>query len=203
SHVLQLTGVTKIFRDEGLAATVPGLGQAAASATLDRAGMTLQVFRQSAAATIGSLELIGDPTKMAGRGYSAGDDRPWRAAPDGVALGLGALGPGFEACCGRYGEFLAVAGVAAYRPSEGPNRPDFEQAAGAFIPEVRVLYGMAFSMDANARLVKFEAKGDPLNQSIALSKLAEACLDQSETRTVGMVLIGETDGLVGAALRRS
>src|SRR5262249_20390872 len=66
-----------------------------------------------------------------------------------------------------------------------------------------VLYGMAFVMNRSARFVRFEAKGDPLNHSIALSKLAEACLDQSETRAVGMVLIGETDGLVGAALRRS
>jgi hypothetical protein len=58
-------------------------------------------------------------------------------------------------------------------------------------------------MTARARLVRFEAKGEPLHRSVPLSKLAEACLDQAGAQTVGMVLVGETDGLVGAALRRS
>jgi hypothetical protein len=58
-------------------------------------------------------------------------------------------------------------------------------------------------MTSAARLVRFEAKGEALNRSVGLSALAAACLAQSETRTVGMVLIGEIDGLVGSALRRS
>ena len=72
------------------------------------------------------------------RGYDAPDERTWMAVPGAAAFGLGALGPSFEACRGRFGEFLAVAGVAAYRPSAGPGRPDFEHAAGAFVPEVRL-----------------------------------------------------------------
>src|SRR5207302_10296818 len=107
---------------------------------LVREGMTLLVFGQAPAAAPAILELIGDPAKLASRGYGAADDRTWRASKDSVALGLGALGPDFEACRGRYGEFLAAAGVAVYRPSEGPNRPGFEQAAGAFVPEGRVLF---------------------------------------------------------------
>src|SRR4051812_4871025 len=118
-HVLKLTGVTKILRDEGPAAAAAAAGPAASSVTLDRAGMTLQVFKRPSAAAIVRLDLIGDPAKLASRGYEAADDRTWVADPDGVALGLGALGPDFEACRDRYGEFLAAAGVAAYRPSEG------------------------------------------------------------------------------------
>lgn len=201
-HVLKLTGVAKLLRDEGPIAGAAAAGAAASSITLDREGMTLQMFKNPSH-TIAGLELIGDPTKLASRGYSAADDRTWRAASSGVALGLGALGPDFEACHNRYGEFLAAAGVAVYRPSEGPGRPDFEQATGAFVPEVRVLYGLTFAMDRAARLVRFEAKGEPFNRSVPLSHLAEACLALSETRTVGMVLVGETDGLVGTALRRS
>ena len=72
------------------------------------------------------------------------------AVPGAVAFGLGALGPSFEACRGRFGEFLAVAGVAAYRPSAGPGRPDFEHAAGAFVPGVRLLYGLAFPAERAA-----------------------------------------------------
>ena len=102
------------------------------------------------------------------------------AVPDAVAFGLGALGPSFEACRGRFGEFLAVAGVAAYRPTAGPGRPDFEQSAGAFVPEVRMLYGLAFP--ARAAVVRFEAKGEPGSASVPLSQIAEACLDLAGER---------------------
>jgi hypothetical protein len=166
--------------------------------------MTLQVFKAPSAPAVETLQLIGDPTRLSGRGYGADDDRTWRAAPGGAALGLGSLGPDFAACRDRYGEFMAAAGVAAYRPGDGSGLPDFERAAGAFIPEVHVLYGLTFSMKS-ARLVRFEAKGDPLNRSACLSALAEACLAQAQpqSRTVGIVLVGEIDGLVGTALRRS
>src|SRR5262249_3360572 len=147
--------------------------------------------------------LMGDPTKLSGAGYAATDERTWHATPGGVALGLGALGPDFEACRDRYGEFLAVAGVAVYRPSAGPGRPDFEQATGAFVPEVRVLHGMTFAIPTAAGLVRFESTHDPESRPIPLSELARACLEESGAETVGMVLVGETDGLVGAALRRS
>ena len=105
--------------------------------------------------------MIGDPAQAASGGYDEADERTWRAVPGGVALGLGALGPNFEACRGRFGEFLAAAGVAAYRPSEGPGRPDFEQAAGAFVPEVHVLYGMAFSVETGRRWSASRRRGSP------------------------------------------
>src|SRR5262249_43821301 len=99
-------------------------------------------------------------------------------------------------------EFLAVAGIAAYRPSAGPGRPDFEHAASAFVPAVRMLYGMAFPVEA-ATVARFEAKGEPGSASARLSQIAESCLDQAGSSVVGIVGAGESDGLVGAALRRS
>ena len=68
------------------------------------------------------LELIGDPTRLPARGYDAADERTWRAVP-GRCHRLRRTGPSFEACRGRFGEFLAVAGVAAYRPSQGRAGP--------------------------------------------------------------------------------
>jgi anti-sigma B factor antagonist len=205
SNVLRLTGVAKLLQNDGpvAGAAASSSSPPASSETLDLEPMTLQVFKGRSAVTIERLTLLGDPAKLTAGGYSAGDDHTWRAEPGGVALGLGALGPDFEACRDRYGEFLAVAGVAAYRPSDGSGHPDFEQAARAFIPQVHVLYGLTFAMSSAARLVRFEAKGEALNRSVGLSALAAASLAQSETRTVGMVLIGEIDGLVGSSLRRS
>ncbi len=148
------------------------------------------------------LERIGDPARLVGLGYDAPEERTWMAVPGSVALGLGALGPSFEACRGRFGEFPAVASVAAYRPSAGPGWPDFEHAAGAFVPGVRVLYGLAFPV-GRATVVRFEARGQPGAGSIPLSQIAVACLDLAEGGAVGIVIAAETDGLVGAALRRS
>ncbi len=201
SHVLRLTGVWQLLHDD---AGSPEVKQAptAKCETIERERMVLQVFPSASGGAAERLELMGDPARLFGRGYDARDERTWSAVPEAVAFGLGALGPSFEACRGRFGEFLAVAGVAAYRPTAGPGRPDFEQTAGAFVPAVRVLYGLAFPAQ-RATVVRFEAKGEPGSASVPLSQIADACLDQAGGGMVGLVLAGETDGLVGAALRRS
>src|SRR5262249_57397774 len=62
--------------------------------------------------------------------------------------------------------------------------------------------GLAFPVD-RAAVVRFESKGDPGSASVRLSQIAEACLEQAGAGVVGVVLAGESDGLVGAALRRS
>jgi anti-anti-sigma factor len=203
SHVLRLTGVYQILHEDG-PAPAPGSGEAERSDEVECAGMTLQVFAKAGRLREEQLELIGDPTRLLGRRYDAADERCWRAVPGAVAFGLGALGPSFEACRGRFGEFLAVAGFAAYRPSAGPGRPDFEHAAGAFVPAVRVLYGLAFRLE-RAAVARFEARCEPEtgSASVPLSQIAQACLDQVGKGAVGVVVAGESDGLVGAALLRS
>ena len=201
SHVLRMTGVSQILRDDG-PSPAAGAVPAAASEAVEWAGMTLQVFPRASGGEPERLELFGDPARLPGHGYDAPDERTWMAVPAAAALGLGALGPSFDACRGRFGEFLAVAGVAAYRPSGGPGRPDFEHAAGAFVPGVRLLYGLAFPVE-RARVVRFEARGEPGSASVPLSQIALACLDQAGGGVVGVVLAGESDGLVGAALLRS
>jgi hypothetical protein len=51
-----------------------------------------------------------------------------------MAIGLGAFGHHFEDCEQRFGEFLSVAGAAAYQPTDGSNVPDYLIAAGSFVP---------------------------------------------------------------------
>ena len=166
SHVLGLTGVLQDSRRRRAVAGARG-GRCPDARWSSRQGMTLQVFPRASGAGPGRLELIGDPARLPGRGYDEHDEQTWKAVPGAVAFGLGALGPSFEACRGRFGEFLAVAGVAAYRPSAGPGRPDFEQAAGSFVPQVRLLYGLAFPVE-RASVVRFEAKGEPGGASVPL-----------------------------------
>jgi anti-anti-sigma factor len=201
SYVLRLSGVSQILRDDGSSQSLVAV-PAGRSEAVDRASLTLQVFPKAGDGRAERLELFGDPARLPGRGYQALDEQTWMAVPNAVALGLGALGPSFEACYGRFGEFLAVGGFATYRPSGGPGRPDFERAAGAFVPRVRVLYGLAFPVE-RASVLRFEAKGEPGRASVSLSQIALACLEQAGCGAVGVVLAGESDGLVGAALRRS
>jgi anti-anti-sigma factor len=201
SHVLRLSGVYQLLHDDsptGLTATA----RAIPSEAIEQRGMTIQVFPKTTDGRPERLELFGDPARLSGGGYGSQDEQTWRAVQEGVALGLGALGPSFEECCGRFGEFLAAGGFAAYRPSAGPGRPDFEHAAGAFVPAVRMLYGLAFSAE-RASVIRFEAKGEPGSACVSLSQIAESCLQQAGCDLVGVVLAGESDGLVGAALRRS
>ena len=200
SHVLRLTGVWKLLHDD---APSPEMNQVPARTrvAIDRERMALQVFASANGGGAARLELMGDPTRLCG-GFSAEDERTWRAAPDSVALGLGALGPSFHECRGRYGEFLAVSGVAAYRPTAGPGRPDFEQTAGTFVPKIHVLYGLAFPMQEQT-IVRFEAHGGSGSSAVSLSEIAQECLEQTDGGLVGLALAGETEGLVGAALLRS
>ena len=120
------------------------------------------------------------------------------------AIGLGALGEHFEDCQGRFGEFIAAGGAVAYLPTDGTNVPDFLLAGGATLPEVQVCYGIACH-GANPQpfsaLIRFEAKknGEP----VALSLLLESCLDLFNAQQIGIVMIAESAGLIGAALRRS
>jgi anti-anti-sigma factor len=201
-RVLRLTGAYGVLREYDRPSAAPDTAPPARCEVVERDGMVLQVYPKAMDGRASRLELIGDPARLPGRGYDEADERTWMAVPGAVALGLGALGPCFEACRERFGEVMAVAGVAAYRPSAGPGRPDFEQAAGAFVPGVRLLYGLAFPAD-RASVVRFEAKGEPGGESIPLSRIAATCLDQSGSGVVGVVLAGDSDGLVGAALRRS
>jgi anti-anti-sigma factor len=200
-RVLRLTGVFQLLGDGG-PPVVPAGASAAKCEAVEREGMTLQVFPKTDVRGTERLEYFGNPARLPGRGYDAADEQTWMAVPGAVAFGLGALGPSFEACRNRFGEFLAVAGVAAYRPSAGSGRPDFEHAAGAFVPGVRLLHGLAFPVD-RASVLRFESKGDPGSAGVALSHIAQACLDQAGASAVGVVLAGETKGLVGAALRQS
>lgn len=201
-HVLRLTGVRNLLRGEGTPAE-PSADTPSERLSVDSDGLALRIYKRSRTQTPQPVELIGDAARLTRGGYSESDARAWRALPDQVALGLGALGPNVETCRHRFGEFLAAAGVAAYRPGDGKGRPDFEHAVGEFIPKIHVLYGASYSMTSATAMVRFDSSNEPGELPASLGKLARTALDQEESDTVGMVMIAETAGLVGAALRRS
>jgi anti-anti-sigma factor len=170
---------------------------------VEKNGAVYEVFSLKAE---GKLECrtIGDIGALTDNGFSETDCHSVQFSAGTFAVGLGALGECFEDCGERFGEFIAAGGAVAYLPTDGTNAPDFLLAGGTTLPEAQVCYAIACE-GAGAQpfrnLIRFEAaSSDP---TIPLSSLLESCLELAETQQAGMVIIAESAGLVGAALRRS
>jgi len=144
-------------------------------------------------------ERIGDPTLLNGCRFGPENCRTVAFPPAAFGFGLGAFGNGFEDAQSRFGEFLAAGGCAAYLPTDGTNVPDFMVSTGDLVPRVNVLYGLRCEGGFTHRL-QFEASD---SKSISLAEVVRAALESSGAPTVAMVMLAESAGLVGAALRRS
>ncbi len=143
---------------------------------------------------------IGDPGLLKGCRFGPQDCRTVAFPAATFGLGLGAFGNGFEDAQTRFGEFLAVDGSAAYLPTDGTNVPDFMVSSGELVPEMNVLYGLRCE-GGFTHLVRFETAG--AEGPISLAELVRTALDISGAQVIGMVMVAESAGLVGAALRRS
>ena len=147
-----------------------------------------------------TFELIGDPGLLKSCRFGPKDCQTLKFPTPTFGLGLGAFGHGFEDVQSRFGEFLAVAGSAAYLPTDGTNVPDFMVSSGDLVPEVNVLYGLRCEGEFTD-LLRFEAVS--VDSPVVLSELVATALQISGASAIGMVIVAESAGLVGAALRRS
>ena len=114
-------------------------------------------------------------------------------------LGVGALGGEPGDCALRFGELVGAAGAVAYLPTEGTQVPDFER--GLTHPPRAVLGSGLVCDGAFAQLARFSTSPDA--DAIPLAELARVGLDGVRSDTVGLVMLAEIAGLVGAWLRRS
>lgn len=147
-----------------------------------------------------SCRAFGNPHHLAARGFKAEECRRIPFGRQTFGLGLGAFGNGFEECRERFGEFLAAAGAAVQLPAQNGSAPDYQLAREEFVPVVETLYGVQCAGDFS-RLARFVRKQDA--PPIGLASLARESLALAEADLVGMVIVAESAGLVGAALRRS
>jgi anti-anti-sigma factor len=143
---------------------------------------------------------IGNPALLQGCRFAAKDSRTVAFPLATFGLGLGAFGNSFEDTQTRFGEFLAVDGSAAYLPTDGTNVPDFMVSSGDLVPEMNVLYGLrcegGFTYELRFEIVSAE-------NPISLAELVRTALEISGAKVIGLVMVVESAGLVGAALRRS
>jgi len=145
------------------------------------------------------LATVGDSALLQhGMGGEQAEVRPFGETT--VAIGIGALGSTPADCESRAGEFLAVSGVAAFQPADGPARPDFILSTENFVPEGQLLLGLLGEGDF-PWLARFEAKEE--FRIVGLTELAEAAFAFAQAPAIVMVGIAETSGLVGASLRQS
>jgi anti-anti-sigma factor len=164
----------------------------------ERDGVTFEGFQYP---TPGPLRarVIGDPSLLWGCRFGEADCQAVPLATDTIAVGVGALGRSYEGCHDRFGEFLAAAGVAACLPTDGSDVPDYLFLGGAAAANVRLCYGLACSGQF-AHLTRFETKN---GRPVSLTDLVTANLDVAGGEAIGLVVVAESAGLMGAALRRS
>jgi anti-anti-sigma factor len=128
------------------------------------------------------------------------DYRSFEFSETAFGLGIGALTATREQAAVRLGEIVAAAGAVAHLPTSGAQVPDFDVGLGGRAPKVQLVSGLA--CEGNFSLLKrfsSPAEGEP----IPLSELARVALEGVNSETVGVVMVAETTGLVGAWLRRS
>jgi len=158
-----------------------------------------EVSPHTPGATLGCT-LYGDPSRVAGGRFSADDCRVV-AFPEGVfGLGLGAIGDAYDDCRPRLGELIGAGGVVAYLPTDGARVPDYLGTTRGHVPRVLLGSGLTFAGDFS-HLVRFGAA--PGSSAVPVSELAQVCLDTAGAERVGVVMVAEAAGIVGAWLRRS
>lgn len=162
-------------------------------------GMVFEVYDVDPDSSL-ECEVVGDPTILQKRRYREEHCRQLDFGSQTFGLGLGALGRDFKDCAARFGEFLAVAGSAAQLPTSGNGKPDYQFSQGSFIPSVQVAYGLRCT-GGFRHLYRFDS--DDVDRKTSLASLVSECLTLSETDQAGIVLVAESNGLMGVSLRHS
>jgi len=195
-QVLDLCKLSPILLFEGIPAAPPVQKSEARRFSSPIASFEVTEFAAGKPLT---CQRIGDPALLKGCRFGSGDCRTVAFPAATFGLGLGAFGHDFEDAQTRFGEFLAVGGSAAYLPTDDTNVPDFMVSSGELVPELNLLYGLRFE-GGFTHLMRFES-ADVANP-IPLAEVTRTALQVSAAQVVGMVMVVESAGLVGAALRR-
>jgi len=161
--------------------------------------LSLEVFDLDPHAAL-AWRPLGTPDALATGAFTAEHSVSLEGTTPAFAIGVGAFGDDFADCRSRFGELVSVAGATAYQPADGTNVADYLVAKGPLGEAVQLLYGIACD-GAFSHLVRFE----PVQQGAPVSptQIARACLHIAGHDTIGIVVVAETAGLIGAALRRS
>lgn len=193
--VLDMTRLTAMLVDD----TPDDPATLTLGSTAIRRGLVCEVFELEAGARM-SLTAIGGGDPIGSTADRRVSPVPLKCPSTAIALGVGAFGSGDADGLHRFGEFLAVSGAAACLPADGTEVPDYLVALSGDAPTVRVSRGLVCD-GAWQRHLRFETseRGDVAT----LATVAAVCLDMTRAEAAAVVVMAETTGLIGAALRRS
>jgi anti-anti-sigma factor len=198
--VLRLTKLADLLITD-VAAVTGAVGTLTAPVVrpLEVGGLALDVYDLDAGASL-RLRALGSAEPLIAGAFDEARSVSLTGMSPAFAIGVGAFGNSFAECRSRFGELISVRGATAYQPADGTNVADYLIANGPLGPDIRLLYGLACD-GAFAELVRFEPL--PPLAAVTPSRLASACLNVCNADTIGLVIVAETAGMVGAALRRS
>ena len=196
---LQVTRLAGLLVAQAAAPAVSAKRPEQTPRRVERDGVALDVYELDPGAKL-TCRAIGNPEPLTTGTFLGEHCLSLESLAPTFAVGVGAFGTGFEDCRTRFGEMVSVAGATAYQPADGANVPDYLVAADGHSSDVRVLYCLACE-GRFSQLVRFETLQH--GSTIALARLLSTCLDTCGVESAGVVIVAETAGLVGAALRRS
>jgi anti-sigma B factor antagonist len=212
-RLLQMAGLESLLRETSATpapATAPSAlaSEAGPTPAMTRAAPTpvrvvagsleLEVYR-AAVPQAGRCSLIGDPTRLDTGGWRPEHVTALALAPDQFGLGLGAFANRANEGWDRFGEFLAVGSAAAYMPTDGADIPDYLLASGQGLSGLQVLYAATGETNFPC-LARFEA--DPQGDAVTLAALVRAALQVAGADLIGLVMVAQSGGLIGATLKQ-
>ena len=144
-----------------------------------------------------TFKLTGNPALSLTSGFTADDNEKFRFKSNSYALGIGAIGEGFQDCKSRFGEFLALGDALVYKPADGSKVPDYIVKTGKLEPEINALYSLQAEGPFSNRIIF-----DPIaaNTSITVSDLVTSLAASTDLKQFLFLIIAESDGLVGTSL---
>ena len=169
--------------------------------SVTRGNADFQIYPQAVSTPL-SCAVVGQPARLAGKGFGADDCRTLTFPDGSFGLGLGAFGDGFADCRDRFGEFLAAGGCAITLPTNDPHAlPDYIVAEGTLVPRIEALYALVGEGEFPT-MIRFDSHSEGVGK-VGLAELVDAMFEFSDGEMIAFAALAEATGVVGAALRRS
>ncbi|HOL70737.1 MAG TPA: STAS domain-containing protein [Bryobacteraceae bacterium] len=202
-EVLDLAGLGTLL---GTAAVAPAKEAARGDAVvwrLEEDGCAFEAYDCERGARL-AWRVEGSPELLPAAAFEERHAATFKLSRDVMALGIGAFGDSWAACRERFGEFLAVGGCAACQPTDETGCADDMVSTGTFTPSLMTLHSLS-CQGKFARLVRFESAGG--GGPVGLTTIVRGCLAAAgpageAAPAAGVVLVAESAGLLGAALKR-
>lgn len=196
NSVLNLTGLDEVLIAPGKGGPEPQAEHTHLSWETDTASFVVDDLDLEARM---KCQMIGDPSKLT-TGFEETDVNVMPFPESTFGVGLGALGSTFDETKDRVNEFMALAGAAAYLPTDGSISPDSMVSEEALVPLMSVFYGVA-GQGQFSRQLRFEAK--PVAPgTLTFSEVVDRALRASGSEFGVVAMVCESSSLVGEFLRK-